>query len=219
LILGGRGDIGSAIVKKFQEAGDDVLLPSSQDLDLTQTESIDQFLTDLNIDVLIHSAGWNEPQSIENITAAHLKKSLDINLLGFFHVIQTLLPSFKQKKEGHILGISSLYSSFARMQRAPYCMTKHALNGLIKVLALELGAYNIKVNTLSPGFVDTKMTRKNNNPETIQSFEKKISLGRLASTTDIATVAFFLCSQENQYLHGQNIIVDGGYSIGGFQNS
>ena len=75
---------------------------------------------------------------------------------------------------------------------------------------------NIKVNSLSPGFVDTKLTRKNNDNQKIKEWENKIPLNRLANPNDIAEVAYFLCN-DNKYITGQDIVVDGGYTIGGFE--
>lgn len=218
-ILGGRGDIGKAIAIKFEENGYHVIAPTKQELDLEDRSSIDKYFEDktFDVDVLIHSAGWNEPKPFEKITYEDLDKANSINVIGFYRVIQQFMPGLKNKKNGHVLAISSLYGIFSREQRLPYVMSKHALNGLIKTLAIELGPFNIKVNTLSPGFVDSKMTRKNNDPKMIKSIEEKIPIGRMAHPEDIAKVAYFLCSSENNYINGQNIIVDGGYSIGGFQ--
>jgi 3-oxoacyl-[acyl-carrier protein] reductase len=97
-------------------------------------------------------------------------------------------------------------------------MSKHALTGLIQTMALEFAAYDVKVNALSPGFVETAMTRKNNTEEIIDGFIKKIPLGKLAVTEDIANAAYYLCSPQNTYITGQNIIVDGGILAGGFEN-
>ncbi len=88
---------------------------------------------------------------------------------------------------------------------------------MIKTLAIDLGRLNIKVNAVSPGFVDTSLTRNNNSLAKIRSFKQKIPLGRLANTDDIAEVAYFMCSLENRYITGQQIIVDGGYTVGGFE--
>jgi 3-oxoacyl-[acyl-carrier protein] reductase len=123
----------------------------------------------------------------------------------------------KQRKSGHIVAISSLYGAFSRSKRSAYSASKHALNGLVKAMSIELAPDNVLVNTLSPGFVDTKLTRKNNTADMIHEFKEKIPLGRLASVEDISAVAFFLCSEKNTYITGQDIVVDGGYSVGGFQ--
>lgn len=220
-LLGGGGDIGKAIARKFNENGYNVIAPTRQELNLEDITSIDGYFKgerhDIDIDVIVHSAGWNLPKPIDRVTIEDIRKANSINVLGFYRVTQHLLPRLKKKKNGHIVAISSLYGVFSRRERLPYVMSKHALNGLIKTLALELGPYNIKVNIVSPGFVDTKMTRKNNDLKTIRSFEEKIPLGRLARPEDIANITYFLCSPENNYINGANIIVDGGYSIGGFQ--
>jgi len=219
LLIGGSGDIGDAIANKFKKNGSQIIMPTRKEMDLEDRGSIERFFENkkLNIDVLIHSAGFNDPKSIEELSDEDIDKTYEINVISFYKIIKQVLPVFKKKKNGYILAISSLYSFLARSKRLAYVMSKHSLNGLIKTLAIELGPYNIMINALSPGFVNTKMTRKNNDPKTIRSFKEKIPLGHLASPVDIANVAYFLCSEENTYITGQNIIVDGGYSIGGFQ--
>lgn len=218
-MLGGHGDIGKAIVAKFAESNYKTIVPTSQELNLENIDAIDVYFKNRTfaIDVLITSAGWNEPKPIEEITFADINKTIGINVLGFCRVVQHLLPFLKEKESGYILAISSIFSFITRGKRLAYTISKHALNGLVKTLAIELGPSNIKVNALSPGYVDTKMTRKNNDSETIRKLAEGIPLGRLASSDDIAAVAYFLCSEQNQYISGQNIVVDGGYSIGGFQ--
>ena len=218
-ILGGNGDIGSAIVKKFKKEKYHIISPSSKEMDLANRESIDKYFAKHKIkaDVIIQCAGYNRPKPFEEISYEELDKTLAINTLSFYQVLQYLLKPLKKQKEGHILGISSIYGFLSRKGRLSYSMSKHALIGLVKTLALELGAYNIKVNALSPGFVATKMTVQNNTPAIIKDFEEKIALGRLANTEEIAELAYFLCSSQNSYITGQNIVIDGGYSIGGFQ--
>ena len=218
-VLGGRGDIGTAICRKFGEQGCQVIAPTSQELDLADVNSVTRYFDDKDIraDVLVNSAGWNVPKPIDEIGIEDIKRSQSINVLGFYQVLKYFLPAFKERREGYVVAVSSLYGTFARSKRLPYVMSKHALNGLIKTLAIELGPYNIKVNAVSPGFVDTKMTRKNNDARTIKSFEERIPLGRLAAPSAIANIVYFLCSSENDYITGQDIIIDGGYSIGGFQ--
>ena len=220
-ILGGTGDIGKAIVKRFTDKGYTVISPSRTELNLESRLSIEEYFKfarfKQKIDVLIYCAGWNNPKLIKELTYADLDKANAINVTGLFGILQKILPGMVKAKKGYILAISSLYGSFSREGRAAYVMSKHALNGLIKTTALEFGRYNIKVNTLSPGFVDTKMTRKNNSNAMIKQIEERISLGHLAMPREIANIASFLCSLENTYITGQDIIVDGGYSIGGFQ--
>ena len=219
LILGGRGDIGSGIAAAFAARGMDVVATGRAELDLGNGKSIEKFFAGQpgDFDVLVHSAGLNNPKLFEDLTQAELQACVDVNLMGFLDVTRRLVPGFKRRGGGRIVVLSSLYGFLARKGRLPYVISKHALVGAVKTLAIELAPHGILVNALSPGFVDTKMTRKNNSPDVIAGFVAGIPAGRLGTPADIAAVALFLCSPENTYLTGQDIVVDGGFSIGGFQ--
>ena len=219
LLTGGTGEIGSAILEKFKSEQYHVIAPSRQALNLEIPAHIQHFLTNLThqIDAFVHCAGFNHPKRFDDITDHDIHSTLQINTLSFYSMSQYLIKHQRFTKPGAILAISSIYGEFARKGRFSYAASKHALNGMVKTLALELGPSNIKVNAVSPGFVDTIMTRKNNSAEIIEDFKKKIPLGNLARTEDIAEIVYFLCSDKNRYINGQCIIADGGYSIGGFQ--
>lgn len=152
----------------------------------------------------------------ENLPIERVQETLQVNLLAFYAILQYLIPFFKEKG-GHIVAISSLYGTIARSGRAAYVMSKHALNGLVQAAAIELGKYGVKINTVSPGFVDTKMTRKNNDPEKIEFLKSKIALGSLSRPSDIADIVYYLCSDQNNYITGQDIVIDGGFMAGSFQ--
>lgn len=218
MITGGNGEIGQAIIEKFKD-GYQLIAPSRQEMDLENMHSVDNYLDNLRraVDVFIHCAGFNEPKSISNVLIEDLNKTLNINAISFYKIVNSLVRNFKIKKNGYILAISSIYGLVSRRDRFSYSSAKHCLNGMIKTLAIDLGELNIKVNAISPGFVDTRLTRNNNSPEKIQSFKQRIPLGRLANTEDIAEVAYFMCSLGNRYITGQQIIIDGGYTIGGFE--
>lgn len=218
-LTGSTGAIGSAIFNKFQKNNYEIIAPDRHQLNLSDETSIIAFMQQIKrpIDVFIHCAGFNSPKPVGELTCADVKNTMQINAFAFYDMVCHLLPQFKQQKYGFILGISSIYGSFSRKKRLAYVSSKHALNGMIKTLALELGEYNIKVNGIAPGFVDTKMTHKNNSPEIIEGFKRKIPLGNLALADDIANACYFLCSAENGYINGEILTVDGGYGVGGFQ--
>jgi 3-oxoacyl-[acyl-carrier protein] reductase len=213
-LTGAGGDIGKAIKDIFEKNTYTVVAPRRDQLDLEDTVSIKKYFSaiDSEFDVIIHCAGFNEPKRINDLTFDDVEKTAKINYMSFFELVKIISPCMIKKKKGHILAISSLYSAISRAGRLAYTASKHALNGVVKTLACELGGSNILINSLSPGFVDTKMTANNNSKDTIDLLVKKIPLQRLALPQEIASVAFYLCSQ-NTYITGQNIIVDGGFIV------
>lgn len=219
-LLGGGGAIGSAIKALFIQQGYTVLAPRSRELDLSDSQAIVSYMEKFTspVDALIFCAGHNDPAPIGQLTNQEIQKTYQINTASFATLVAHLRKQFEQQKKGYILGISSLYGSISREGRAAYAMSKHAMNGLIQTLALELGPHGILCNTLSPGFVMTSMTQKNNTAQMIETLARQIPLGHLAAPEDIARVAYFLCSEQNQYITGQDIVVDGGFMAGGFQH-
>jgi 3-oxoacyl-[acyl-carrier protein] reductase len=215
LVLGASGGIGSAIAEVYETRGYNVYKPTRQEYDLSTGLQVPNVK---DVDIFINCVSINQTKPYDSISRDEFTHTINSNFLGFFEVVKQVTSQMRNNGGGHILNISSLYGHLSRKNRLMYATTKHAANGMIKTLALELGQYNIKVNSLSPGFVMTKMTTKNNNEEKINSWREKIPLGDLAKPEDIAKVAYFLCSPENTYITGQNIIVDGGYSIGGFES-
>lgn len=216
-ITGGNGDIGSSIVKIFKNNGYEVISPSSKELDLRDSKLISEYFNYNNdFDIFIHCAGINNPLLIEYLDFNNIKETMQVNTFSFYEILKKIIP-YQKNNGGYILAISSLYGQISRAGRAAYTMSKHALIGLIKTASIELGQYNIKVNAISPGFVDTSLTRKNNDDEKIKIMQENIPLNRLANPIDIANAAYFLCSEKNTYITGQDITVDGGFICGGFQ--
>lgn len=221
LVLGGQGDIGGAIAARLQADGCEVLAVGRSDFDLGSAAQIDAFFAraGTQFEILVHSGGLNHPKRFAELTEAEIRQSLEVNLIGFLHVARACLPYWQQQRFGRVVVISSLYGFLARSGRLPYVMAKHALNGAVKTLAIEWAPLGVLVNALSPGYIGTKMTYRNNPPETIAKFVAGIPLGRLGTPEDVAEVAAFLCSPSNSYLTGQDLVVDGGFSVGGFQGS
>ena len=218
-LTGGRGDIGSAIKKVFEDSNYQVIAPSSDELNLEKTFEIKDYFKDKDCDfsVFVHCAGINTPKKLSELSLENIEKTIRINYLSFYELVKILSPKMIEKKQGKIVAISSVYGLVARVGRLAYTSSKHALNGCVKNLACELAKDNILVNCVSPGFVNTKMTAKNNSAEKIQQMIEKIPMNRLASVEEIANVVYFLCSEKNSYITGQNIIADGGFMASGGQ--
>lgn len=218
-LTGGNGNIGSAIRNLYQSKGHEVYAPSSKELDLADIAAIGRYFEQngRDFDVIVHCAGYNPVATIENITLDDFNKTQNINLTALLEITKQVLPHFKQRQQGYIVGIASLYASTSRAERVAYASSKHALVGMLQTMAIELGRYHILCNSVSPGYVDTQMFRGRNTADKINEIISRIPLGRLATPEDIAAAVYFLGSPENKYISGQDIIVDGGFMAGGFQ--
>lgn len=216
-ITGGNGEIGKSIKNHFQDYI--IYSPGSNELDCSDINSIKNYITNtgiFKIDVFIHCAGINNPKPYLESTVVSISETMKINAFSFLYIIQEL-SNFFINNCTKILAISSIYGSISRVGRLEYNASKSALNGMIKSFALELAPRGIVVNSISPGFIETSLTFKNNTMQTVDKIVSNIPLGRLGQPDEIAYYVKFLCSSHNTYLTGQNIIVDGGYLIGGFQ--
>jgi 3-oxoacyl-[acyl-carrier protein] reductase len=163
------------------------------------------------VDILINNAGVNILAYLGEIDPSNWQALLQINLNSALRLIQAFAPGMQRRGWGRILNISSILGLVARPRRSAYSMTKAALDALTRSAAVELGPSGILVNSLSPGYVDTELTRRNNSSREILEIAASIPLRRLAEVEELARVAAFLVSDENTYLTGQNIVVDGGF--------
>ena len=216
-ITGGNGEIGKSIISQFKDYI--VYAPSSKEMDCSDVISIKNYILNLgisNIDVFIHCAGINNPKPYIDSTENSILNTMKINTLSFLYITQELSKYFINNNT-KILAVSSIYGSISRVGRLEYNASKSALNGMIKSLALELAPMGIVVNSISPGFIETSLTFKNNSIKTVEEIKSNIPIGRLGRPDEIAWYVKLLCSSQNTYLTGQNIIIDGGYLIGGFQ--
>jgi NAD(P)-dependent dehydrogenase (short-subunit alcohol dehydrogenase family) len=124
-----------------------------------------------------------------------------------------LCKQLKFKNGANIIAIGSVYASFAKENRLQYMMSKHALYGAVKTIALEKSSCSIKVNMISPGFVDTNLTKQNNSAKRIKFLNDNIPLG-LVDPLQISNFCLYLLQQNNS-ITGQNINIDGGYTLKG----
>lgn len=236
LVTGGTRGIGKAIAKLFLEYNAEVIATGTdlinvdvsnnnsiknkinyKTLDFSSHSSTSSFLKKLNdgppIDILINNAGINKIDDISNINSKDWDKINKVNLRGPFILTKEIVKKMKSLKQGHIVNIASIFGVVSKKKRSVYSTTKSGLIGFTKSIALDLAPYNIIVNSVSPGFVDTELTRKILTAREIEKIKKTIPLLRLAEADEIAKTIIFLCSKYNTYISGQNIIVDGGFTI------
>ena len=213
-ITGGNGDMGRVIVDEYIDHGHQVLSPSSLELDLSSDQSIKNFFSkDKKIDIFVHCAGINNPVSFLELDEFSIEKTLNINTLSCIKIAKYILPYMVENKFGRIVNISSLWSILSTPERAAYSISKAALDAFTRSLAVEFGSKGILVNSILPGFVDTKLTRKNLSVERISEIIINTPTKSLVDSKDVAKLTYFLGSNENNSITGQSVVIDGGYSV------
>ncbi len=214
LITGGARGIGAAVAAKFQQEGYTVVTPTRAEFDLADPASLEDYIaraSTMSIDILINNAGINILNPITAIDATTWQTMLQVNLTSPMRLAQALLPGMRDRRWGRVLNISSIFSLVTKEKRAAYSMTKSGLNAFARSVTVEYGRFGILANTLCPGYINTALTRQNNTPEQIVAISESIPTRRLAQPEDIARVAYFLASDENAYIAGQEIVADGGF--------
>lgn len=163
------------------------------------------------IDILINNVGTNIPKPMTEVTDADLDRMLDLNVRTTYRVSRATLGVMPAG--GRIVHISSQMGHVGSPNRTVYCMTKHALEGLTKAMAVELAAKGIRVNSVAPTFVETPMTKPMlADPEFSAFVKRMIPLGTVASTEDIAEAVLYLCGPAGKMITGHSLVVDGGWT-------
>ncbi len=161
------------------------------------------------IDILVNNAAFMKPSEFTNISEADFDLIFDTNVKGVFNCIQEVLPLMKKQKSGKIINIASVAGVAGSVANSVYGSSKAAVINLTKALSREFGRDNIKINSVSPGPINTDML-KDVDDSIIKRVISETPLGKLASPEDIAKAVLFLASSDSDFITGQNIIVDGG---------
>lgn len=167
-----------------------------------------------HVDILVSNAASGVLKPAMELTIRHWNWAMDINARALLNLAQHAVPMMRE--DGRIMAVSSLGAVRAVPNYTVVGASKAALESLVRHLAVELGPRGILVNTISAGVVDTDALKKFPNRDEIigQSLERT-PLGRLTTPEDVADLALFLCSDLAKMIHGQTIVVDGGYAIQG----
>lgn len=240
LVTGAGRGLGAAIGAGFAEAGAEVILlgrtrahleevsreigsgggrSSVTACDVTDDGSVRKTIAALpRLDILVNNAGTNFPEPFTSVSDEHLDTMLDLNVRAYFVVAQAAVKKMledpaRQANGGVVLNISSQMGHVGSPNRTVYCMTKHAVEGLTKAMAVELASRGIRVNSIGPTFVDTPLVRRIvDTPEKREFITSRIPMGTLCRVEDIMAAAVYLASPAAAMITGTHLLVDGGWT-------
>ena len=172
-------------------------------------EALSKICDDNPPDALVYNAGIVRDNLMVWMTKDEWDKVIDTNLNGFYNIMHVTLFAMLREKRGRIVIISSTSGETGQAGQVNYSASKAGLIGAAKALAREVGKKNIFVNVVTPGVIETEMTRELPKEKILPL----IPLNRFGQPEDVASVVSFLCSEENMYIHGQVIGVNGGLHI------
>ncbi|MBU3950196.1 MAG: 3-oxoacyl-ACP reductase FabG [Proteobacteria bacterium] len=235
LVVGGSRGIGRAIALRLARSGFDIWLTYQSNheaankvkseieeigkkcetmaFDISDNDATRAALEKISDEHPPHVVVFNSGIAKDNLMVWMTKEEWDsvlsVNLDGFYNVINTVLFPMLREKRGHIIAVSSTSGQIGQAGQVNYSASKAGLIGAVKALAREIGKRNIFVNAVAPGLILTDM---------IESLDKNkllplIPINRFGKPEDVASVVNFLCTEENMYIHGQVIGVNGGLAI------
>lgn len=164
------------------------------------------------VTVLVNSAGIADLTPLEFISEEAFRRSIEVNLMSNFYGIRSVIPDMKNANWGRIVNIGSIATIAASGDAPAYATSKHGVGGLTKAAAHGLAKYNILVNAVLPGTIDTPMMNgvKEMGPEAVAYICNSIPLKRMAKPEEVASLVLYLASEENNYVDGTEIVIDGG---------
>lgn len=234
LVTGGASGLGYAIARTLGHHGARVVICDLESsggaeiaLTLNQAEGVDARFVSADIsepesvarafagidrlDVLVNCAGIREIARAEDLSPAEWERVVSVNLNGTFYCVHQAIPLMKENG-GSIVNVASVAGLIAMANRPAYSSTKHAIVGLTKNLAHDLGQYGIRVNAVAPGTIRTPLTEQYyHDPDFLDSIGSIVPLAVDGTAQDIANVALFLCSQLSAFVSGVVLPVDGGW--------
>ena len=165
------------------------------------------------LDVLVNNAGTNHPQPFLDVTDEVLDTMLNLNVRAAFRVARSAARAMMRQGSGSIVNMSSQMGHVGSPRRTVYCTTKHAIEGLTKAMAVELGPHGIRVNAVAPTFIDTPLTRPFfEDPEFAEFVHGMIAMKRLGTPDEVAAAVLYLASPASGIVTGTSLRVDGGWT-------
>lgn len=227
LVTGGVRGIGLSIAKEFQKKGYRVCVTYSKDeksAALAKADGLEVYRADVSdenavkglfqtighVDILINNAGVSLIKQIQDVSYEEFQRLMAVNVGGAFLCAREASKGMIDRQKGLIVNISSVWGEVGGSCESVYSASKAALIGFTKALAKELGWSGVRVNSISPGIIDTPMNAHFTDEEK-RSMQDEIPVGRMGTGEDVAKAVVFL--EENEYVTGVDLPVNGGFSI------
>ena len=235
LITGATGGIGKSLVSKFHKNGFNVCATGTNteklcELDKKYGKNIKCIRCDLSneteikeliiqakeyfgyINILINNAGITKDNIFIRMSESEWDDVIKVNLSANFKLTKLVIKDMVKSKWGRVVNISSDAAKIGNPGQANYVATKSAIEGLTRTIANEVASRGITVNAVSPGFIETDII-ESVNKERLETMLKKVPVGRIGSTEEVASLVYFLSSEESSYITGQVIHINGGLTM------
>ncbi|WP_326907680.1 SDR family NAD(P)-dependent oxidoreductase [Sedimentibacter sp. MB31-C6] len=211
VVTGRNEERAKAVVEQIKGEGNEaiyVLIDTSkvEDAKVLLDKTLEAYGT---VDILFNNAGSLSMSPLQEVTLEEWDKVFNVNVTSALYLTQLVAPVMKEKGKGVIINTSSVAAYAAHHGFAAYISSKHAMNGLTKSMAWELGP-EIRVNAIAPGAIHTAMVDSIGGPDVLTHMIEGCPLKRVGQPEDIASVALFLASDDSSFIDGQIIRVDGG---------
>ena len=214
LVTGASRGIGKSIKEVLTTDGIKIVSPSRNELDLSSSESIDKFLSQMSedIDIIINNAGILKVGKHNELSSDDFHEILQVNVVAPFRIISGFVEKMKIRNFGRVVNISSVWGQKSKEGRTLYSSSKAALDALTRSLAIEFASYNILINSVAPGYIETDMLKQCNTEDELNIIRHTIPMKRFGKKIEIAELVKFLTSENNSYITGQIFTIDGGYT-------
>jgi NAD(P)-dependent dehydrogenase (short-subunit alcohol dehydrogenase family) len=187
----------------------------AETLDVTDSAAVRRFVERQDpFSILVNNAGTNRPALLTETNDRDIAEVFEVNIMAALFTAREVARSLiGSRRSGSIIQISSQMGHVGGPRRTVYCATKHALEGMTKALAWELGPHGVRVNTVCPTFIITELTRRQFEEPAFREFVlSRIALGRLGELSDIMGAVLFLASDASALVTGSALMVDGGWT-------
>jgi len=214
VVTGRNEERAKAVVNQIKSEGFEamyVIVDTSklEDIQILVDKTLEAYGT---VDILFNNAGALSMSSLQDVSLEEWNNVFNVNVTSALTLVQKIAPIMKEKGKGVIVNTVSVASFAAHHGFAAYVSSKHAMAGLSKSMAWELGP-EIRVNAIAPGLIHTAMVDSIGGPSAVQGMIDNCPLKRVGQPEDIANVALFLATDDSSFIDGQIIKVDGGFEI------